>query len=151
MISIGYVNMWFDAILINMERTTYDVSTTSRPHPSLKQCCTIKWVKILSEGSISSSKTQVFTRFLYNIHAACMVWNFFLILCQINWYPMWYLKSKRVNLFVQCTKMQLITSQNFNIQTCFSQFLWFFGLTLFLPAKGRISPYMSVTWPSPVE
>ena len=33
LISIGYVNMWFDAILINMERTTYDVSTTSRPHP----------------------------------------------------------------------------------------------------------------------
>ena len=24
-------------------------------------------------------------------------------------------------------------------------------LTLFLPAMGEISPYMSVTWPSPVE
>ena len=24
------------------------------------------------------------------------------------------------------------------------------ALTLFLPAKGGISPYMSVTWPSPV-
>ena len=29
----------------------------------------------------------------------------------------------KVSFFVQCTKMQLITLQNFNIHTCFSQFL----------------------------
>jgi hypothetical protein len=29
----------------------------------------------------------------------------------------------KVSFFGECTKMQLITSQNFNIQTCFSQFL----------------------------
>ena len=34
----------------------------------------------------------------------------------------------KVSFFFQCTKMQLITLQNFNIQTCFSQFLWFFSL-----------------------
>ena len=28
--------------------------------------------------------------------------------------------STKVSFFVQCTKMQLITLQNFNIQTCFS-------------------------------
>ena len=34
----------------------------------------------------------------------------------------------KVSFIVQCTKkMQLITSQNFNIQTCFSKFLWFFS------------------------
>jgi len=34
----------------------------------------------------------------------------------------------KVSFFVQCTKMQLITLQNFNIQTWFSQFLSFFSL-----------------------
>ena len=37
------------------------------------------------------------------------------------------------SFFIQCTKIQLITLQNFNIQTCFSQFLWFFSF------KGQIS------------
>ena len=31
----------------------------------------------------------------------------------------------KVSFFIQCTKMQLITLQNFTIQTCFSQFLRF--------------------------
>ena len=34
----------------------------------------------------------------------------------------------KVSFFGQCTKMQLITLQNFNIQICFSQSLWFFSL-----------------------
>ena len=34
----------------------------------------------------------------------------------------------KVSFFGECTKMQLITSQNVNIQTCFSQFLWVFSL-----------------------
>ena len=34
----------------------------------------------------------------------------------------------KVSFFLQCTKMLLITLQNYNIQTCFSQFLWFFSL-----------------------
>ena len=34
----------------------------------------------------------------------------------------------QVSFFNQCSKMQLITLQNFHIQTCFSQFLWFFSL-----------------------
>ena len=34
----------------------------------------------------------------------------------------------KVSFFIQCTKMQLITLQNFNIQTCFSQFPWVFSL-----------------------
>ena len=35
--------------------------------------------------------------------------------------------STKVSFFGQCTKMQLITLQNFDFQTCFSQFLWFFS------------------------
>ena len=31
--------------------------------------------------------------------------------------------STKVSFFLQCSKMQLITFQNFHIQTCFSQFL----------------------------
>ena len=34
----------------------------------------------------------------------------------------------KVSFFVQCVKKQLIILQNFNVQTCFSQFLWFFSL-----------------------
>ena len=34
----------------------------------------------------------------------------------------------KVSFFVQCTKMQLITLQNFNIQICFSQSVWVFSL-----------------------
>ena len=37
-------------------------------------------------------------------------------------------KVSKESFFGQCTKMQLITLQNFNIQPCFSQFLWLFSL-----------------------
>ena len=33
--------------------------------------------------------------------------------------------TSKVSFFGECTKMQLITSQNFNIQTCFSHFFGF--------------------------
>ena len=46
-----------------------------------------------------------------------------------------YLWQINVSFFIQCTKMQLITLQNFNIQTCFSQFLWFFSLKFQLKVK----------------
>ena len=42
----------------------------------------------------------------------------------------------KVSFFVQCIKKQLITLQNFNTQTCYSQFLWFFSLKFSL--KGQI-------------
>ena len=42
----------------------------------------------------------------------------------------------KVSFFVQCTKKRLITLQKFNIQTCFSQFLWFFSLRFWL--KGQM-------------
>ena len=42
----------------------------------------------------------------------------------------------KVSFFVQCIKKQLIRLQNFNIQTCFSQFLWFFSLKFWF--KGQI-------------
>ena len=45
-------------------------------------------------------------------------------------------KNVKVTFFIQRTKMQLITLQNFNIQTCFSQFLWFFSLKCW--SKGQI-------------
>ena len=42
----------------------------------------------------------------------------------------------KVSFFVQCIKNQIITLQNLNIQTCFSQFLWVFSLTCWF--KGQI-------------
>ena len=38
------------------------------------------------------------------------------------------LHTVKVSFFLQCSRMQLITFQNFHIQTCFSQLLWFFSL-----------------------
>ena len=39
------------------------------------------------------------------------------------------------SFLVQYTKAQLIILQNFNIQTCFSQFLWFFSLNVDLKVR----------------
>ena len=44
--------------------------------------------------------------------------------------------NTKVSFFVQCTKMQLITLQNFNIRIGFSQFLWFFSLKWWF--KGQL-------------
>ena len=44
--------------------------------------------------------------------------------------------NTKISFFGECTKMQLITSQNFNIQTCFCQFLWFFSFKCWF--KGQI-------------
>ena len=44
--------------------------------------------------------------------------------------------SSKVSFFIQCIKMQLIRLQSFNIQTYFSQFLWFFSLKCWF--KGQI-------------
>ena len=44
--------------------------------------------------------------------------------------------SSKVSFFVQCTNTQLIPLQKFNIQTYFSQFLWFFSLKCWF--KGQI-------------
>ena len=48
----------------------------------------------------------------------------------------WTLTTTKVSFFVQCTKIQLITSQNFDIHTFFSKFLWFFILKCW--SKGQI-------------
>ena len=42
--------------------------------------------------------------------------------------------------------MQLITLQNFNIQTCFSKFLWFFSLTCWF--KGQVIPIIHLNLPN---
>ena len=46
----------------------------------------------------------------------------------------------KVSSFGECTKMQLITSQNFNMQTCFSKFLWFSNLANFRMIKLTKTP-----------
>ena len=38
------------------------------------------------------------------------------------------INTVKVSFFGQCSKMQLIPLKNFNIKTCFIQFLWFFRL-----------------------
>jgi len=58
--------------------------------------------------------------------------------------PIWPLD--KVSFFVQCTKMQLITLQNFNIQTCFSQFLSFFSLKCWF--KGQIISRIHIGLPN---
>ena len=52
----------------------------------------------------------------------------------------------KVSFFVQFTKMQLITLQNFNIQTCFSQFLSFFSLKCWF--KGQIISRIHIGLPN---
>ena len=44
----------------------------------------------------------------------------------------------KVSFFVQCIKRQLITLQNFNIQTFLIQFLWFFSLKFWV--------FLEFTW-----
>ena len=46
--------------------------------------------------------------------------------------------ESKVSFFGQCTKMQLITSQNFNIQTCFSHFFVFLFFSLECWFDGQI-------------
>ena len=41
----------------------------------------------------------------------------------------------KVSFFLQCKKTQLITFKNFNILTCFSQFIWFFSLNVALEVR----------------
>ena len=53
-----------------------------------------------------------------------------------------YSKNARVKVsfVVQCTKMQLISLQNFNMQTYTSQLLWFFSLKCWFKChRSRIS------------
>ena len=46
-----------------------------------------------------------------------------LLVCRLN------KTQSKVSFFVQCIKKQIISLQNFSVQTCFSQFLWFFSFT----------------------
>ena len=52
----------------------------------------------------------------------------------------------KVSFFLQCSKMQLITFQNFHIQTCFSQFLWFFSLKCWF--KGQMMSKIHLSLPN---
>ena len=52
----------------------------------------------------------------------------------------------KVSFFVQCTKVQLITLQNCNIQTFFSQFLWFFSVKCWF--KGQIISRIHLSLPN---
>ena len=52
----------------------------------------------------------------------------------------------KVNFFVQFTKMELITFQTLNIQTCFSQFLWLFSLKCWF--KGQIISRIDLSLPN---
>ena len=62
--------------------------------------------------------------------------------------PTWHISEEKckVSFFVQWIKKQLITLQNFNIQTCFSQFLWFFSLRFWF--KGQIIFRIHVIMPN---
>ena len=53
-------------------------------------------------------------------------------------------QSDKVGFFGECTQMQLITSQNFNIQTCFSPFPWCFSWKCWF--KGQNSLTLECQW-----
>ena len=55
----------------------------------------------------------------------------------------------KISFFVQFTKTQLITFLNFNIQTCFSQFLWGFSLKCWF--KGQIISRIHLGLPNIME
>ena len=52
----------------------------------------------------------------------------------------------KVSFFVQCIKNQIITLQNLNIQTCFSQFLWVFSLKCWF--KGQMMSKIHLSLPN---
>ena len=51
----------------------------------------------------------------------------------------------KVGFLVQCIKKQLTPLQNFNIQTCFSQFLWVFSLNVDL---GQMVSWIHLSLPN---
>ena len=46
--------------------------------------------------------------------------------------------STNVSFFGLCSKMQIIPLQNFNIKTCFIQFLWFFQIEMLIKSSDNI-------------
>ena len=73
----------------------------------------------------------------------------FLVLAILNVGSIQVLKfNTKVSFFLQCTQMQLITLQNFNIQTGFSQFLWLFSLKCWFKGQiiSRIHSLPDVIW-----
>ena len=52
----------------------------------------------------------------------------------------------KVSFFLQCSKMKLIPLKNFNIKTCFFQFLWFFRLKCWF--KGQIISRIHLSLPN---
>ena len=91
------------------------------------------------------NKWELWVQFSLGFFASDYTWSFLLLfspllslikICLTSSYIMYTSGTSfhydgnvgKVSFIGQCTKMQLITSQNFNIQSCFSQFLWFFGL-----------------------
>ena len=54
--------------------------------------------------------------------------------------------NTKVSFFDQCIKKQSITLQNFHIQTCFSQFLWFFSLKWWF--KGQMMSKIHLSLPN---
>ena len=58
----------------------------------------------------------------------------------------WKKSLTKVSFFLQCSKMQLIPLKNFNIKTCFIQFLWFFRLKCWF--KGQIVSRIHLSLPN---
>ena len=86
-----------------------------------------------------------------------LIWDHYLPLTPTkNDWPPWhpqggvqiYPKGKftKVSFFLQCSKMQIIPLKNFNIQTCFIQFLWFFGLKCWF--KGQMISRIHLSLPN---
>ena len=71
-------------------------------------------------------------------HLLCFFWDH----CWSVFYSatVWIALTK-VSFFVLCSKMQLITLQNFHIQTYFSQFLWFVSLKCWFKGILRIQRF----------
>ena len=90
----------------------------------------LKWV-LLDVFRELTCKKDLFIKIPTKHGSVLLLWMYeFLWILSLYQSKVWidFYHVSKVRLFVQCPKMQLITFQNFNIQTCFSQFLWFFCL-----------------------
>ena len=116
--------------------------------------CYFFWCAAASKNpkGLSKSLKSMDMIFVYHLTISLSKFDFnvkFLIL----WVHIEILRGKngsknklKVSFFGECTKMQLITSQNLSIQACFSQFLWFFSLKCW--CKGQIISRIHLSLPN---
>ena len=96
-------------------------------------CCVNRWLRLVLLQRHTDSKIRKLPR---------SIWRILLPNAQ---FLSWLSTDVKVNFFLQCIKKQLITLQNFNTQTFFSQFLDF---SLKFWFKGQIISIIHLSLPN---